>query len=256
MLTQEFQWSRSLTVLLLGLVPSHLRRLPWKLRARFLFALSFYPLISLTTCVGLLLPPIAAITGVPWVNANYFEFVLRWASITIWLFLMALVLRRQGLLRPNGTPLVSWENWLYVLARWPYIARGVTAAAVQRVRRRTVTFRITPKGTGGLEPLPVKTLIPYLLITGVLSTSGLIGEHTGDAVGYVFLCLLGSLFYAVVLLAVPLLHAREAAHGTGVSTALAIRRTVAVPVALGVAALVPLTVACVSYPAYFAGVYH
>jgi cellulose synthase (UDP-forming) len=256
MLTQEFQWSRSLTVLLLGLVPAHLRRLPWKLRARFLFALSFYPMISITTGVGLLLPPIAAISGVPWVNANYLEFVLRWAFITIWLFLITLVLRRRGLLRPTGTPLISWENWLYVLARWPYIARGVTAAVIQQVRRQPVTFRITPKGRDRLEPLPVTTLVPYLVISGVLSTSALIGEHTGsNAVGYVFLCLLGSLFYAVVSLAVPLLHAREAAQEIRVSTLLAIRRTVAGPVALGVASFIPLLTAIALYPAYFVYVY-
>ena len=36
MLVQEFQWSRSLTAVLLGLVPRNFRRLPWSLRLRFL----------------------------------------------------------------------------------------------------------------------------------------------------------------------------------------------------------------------------
>jgi len=256
MLVQEFQWSRSLTVLFLGLVPAHLRRLPWRLRLRFLFALTFYPLVVLTAGGGLLLPPIAAVTGVPWVNVNYVAFLMHWMTIPVWVLLIALLLRRRGLLRPRQSPILSWESWLYVLIRWPYIARGVLAAVVQQVRCRPVTFKVTPKVRDGLEPLTLGVLAPYLAITGGLSAAALIGERTGSAVGYVFLCLLGSLSYAMVSLAVPLLHAREAARDSGVGVLLAIRRTVAGPVTLGVAALIPLVVACISYPAYFAHLYH
>jgi cellulose synthase (UDP-forming) len=251
LLVQEFQWSRSLTVLFLGLVPAHLGRLPWKLRLRFLFALTFYPLIVLTTGAGLLLPPIAAVTGVPWVNVNYFTFLLHWLTIPVWVLLITLLLRRRGLLRPSRSPMLSWENWLYVLVRWPYIGRGVLAAVVQKVRRQVITFKVTPKARDGLEPLTLDVLAPYLVITVGLSAAALVGEETTNAVGYVFLCLLASLSYAVVSLAVPLLHAREAAREVGARALTAIRRTVAVPVALGLAALLPLTTAIALYPAYF-----
>jgi cellulose synthase (UDP-forming) len=251
LLVQEFQWSRSLTVLFIGLVPAHLRRLPWKLRLRFLFALTYYPLIVLTTGVGLLLPPIAAVTGVPWVDVNYVSFLLHWLAIPVWVLLIALLLRRRGLLRPERSPMLSWENWLYVLARWPYIARGVVAAVVQHVRRRPITFRVTPKAPGGLEPLALGVLAPYLVITVGLSTAALVGEARTSTVGYVFLCLVGSVSYAAVSIALPLLHAREAAREVGASALAALRETVAVPVALALAALVPLVTAIALYPAYF-----
>jgi cellulose synthase (UDP-forming) len=255
MLVQEFQWSRSLTVLFFGLVPAHLRRLPWSLRLRFLFALTYYPLLVLTSGVGLTLPPIAAITGVPWVNVDYVSFLLHWVTIPVWTLSIALLLRHRGLLRPRRSPILSWENWLYVLIRWPYIARGVLAAVVQRVRRRPVTFRITPKVRDGLEPLPLRLVAPYLVITVVLSTAALVGELTANAAGYVFLCLLGSLTYAVVSITLPLLHARETARAVGTAALAAVRQTVAVPLALAFAALLPLTTALVLYPAYFSRVF-
>ena len=42
MLVQEFQWSRSLTMVLLGLVPRNLRPLPWRLKLRLHVRLTFY----------------------------------------------------------------------------------------------------------------------------------------------------------------------------------------------------------------------
>ena len=64
MLTQEFQWSRSLTTLLYDLVPHHLRRMRPMLRMRFQYAVGYYPMLALATVTGLTLPPIAIATGV------------------------------------------------------------------------------------------------------------------------------------------------------------------------------------------------
>jgi len=52
MTVQEFQWARSLTTILLGLVPVNMRRLPMLLRLRFLYALSYYFLLVSTTLAG------------------------------------------------------------------------------------------------------------------------------------------------------------------------------------------------------------
>lgn len=254
MATQEYQWSRSLVTLLLGLVPGHLGRLSWRLRGRYLFALTYYPLLTLTTVIGLLLPPAAAVTGVPWVRVDYVQFLLHWLAIPVWLVLITVLLRRRGLLRPRRSPLLSWENCLYVLTRWPWIAWGVAAAALQRVRPRPVGFAVTPKSRDGLERLPTRLVLPYLVITVGLSTAALVGEASTRATGYVFLCLVGSLAYAVVSLAVPLLHAREAARALRTPLRSAVRRTVAVPVTAAVVALVPLSTAIALFPPHAAAV--
>ena len=100
MTVQEFQWARSLITILLDLVPRNIRRLPWSLRFRFIYALSFYFLLVSTTAAGITLAPIAAVTGLPWINVNYLVFLAHWWSISIWLILIAALLRHRRLLRP------------------------------------------------------------------------------------------------------------------------------------------------------------
>jgi hypothetical protein len=255
MLVQEFQWSRSLTTVLLGLVPRHLPRLPWKLRLRFLYALSYYVLLASTTVGGLALAPIAAVTGTPWINVNYLEFLLRWWSISVWVLALALLLRRRGMLRPRRAPIVSWENNLYALTRWPLIAWGVSAAVIQRIRPRPITFKVTPKSVGGLEPIPLRLTLPYLATNVLLAAASLYAETYTRAAGYVFLCLLGATTYAVVGLLVPLLHAGESARATGTRLLTATNRTVAVPLLAAVFAAVPVAIAIARYPAYASAVF-
>jgi len=250
MVVQEFQWSRSLTTVLLELVPKHLRRLPWRLRLRFLYALLYYVLLSVTTVIGVILPPVAAVSGLPWVRVNYVEFLLRWGIIATWLVAVTLLLRRRRLLRPVGARVVSWELWLYALARWPYIAHGVLAALRGRFWPRPVDFRVTPKSHGGLEPLPVRLIVPYVAIVLVLAGAAVIGELTTTTAGYVFLCLLGAGAYAVVALAVPALHAVETARAAGVPVGQAVRLTARRPLAVAALCLLPLTPAVVYYPVY------
>ncbi|MEU6259905.1 glycosyltransferase [Streptomyces sp. NPDC047043] len=252
MVTQEFQWSRSLVVMLLGMLPKHLRRMPGRLRLRFASALSYYPLLALTTTCGLLLPPVAAVTGIPWVDVDYLSFLGHFWAMSFFLVLLTMLLRRRGLLRPVDAPVLSWEGWLFALARWPYVACGAAVALMQRLRPKNVVFKVTPKSRDGMEPLPLRLMLPYLLITVVLSGSAVVGELTGPAVGYVFLCLLGSLSYALVTLAVGTLHIRETARSAGVGVHRALR-TAALPLTAGLLALVPLAWALLIFPVYLRG---
>ncbi|WP_445330496.1 glycosyltransferase family 2 protein [Streptomyces sp. GSL17-111] len=254
MVTQEFQWSRSLTVALLGLLPRHLARLPRVLRVRFTLVLVYYPLLAVTTTAGLALPPVAAVTGMAWINVNYFAFLAHFWVMSGALILLALLLRRSGLLRPPGAPVVSWEGWLFALARWPWVACGVGAAVLQRLRPRRIVFKVTPKSRDGLEPLPLRLVAPYLLITVTLASAAVVGELTGPAAGYVFLCMLGATSYAVLTLAVGWLHVTETARAAGVRLRRALG-TAALPLLAGTLALLPLALAYALYPAYLVGVF-
>jgi cellulose synthase (UDP-forming) len=251
MAVQEYQWARSLTTVLLGLVPRNIRRLRWRLRLRFLYALSYYGLLVSTTLVGLALPPVAAVTGRPWIKVNYGAFLLHWWSISLWLLLIALLLRRRGLLRPPRAPLVSWENWLYSLTRWPFVAFGICAAALMKIWPRDVVLKVTPKGSGGLERMPVRLVLPFAVVSVVASLSALFGErYDSRAAGYVGLSMLAALTYALVTMAVPVLHAREAATAAGASVIEALRRTVLGALSLAAVSLIPAVAAAVFYPAY------
>ena len=250
MVTQEFQWSRSLQTLAYGMVPAHLGRLPWRLRVRYGHALLHYALLAGTTIAGLGLPAVAAVTGLNWVHVNYVEFLLRWGSVAIWPLSIALLLRRRRLMRPATAPVLSWEAWLGALSRWPFVAWGVAAATVARFRPRAITFKVTPKSRDGLEPLPPGLILPYAVIVLAESSAALFGERTPAVAGYVFLCLLAGCTYAVVALAVVLLHAREAARAASVRFGTAVRATAVRPLLLGLAALLPLAVAAATYPSY------
>jgi len=250
MLTQEFQWSRSLTTLLYDLVPGHLGRLSWPLRIRFGYSLLYYTLLAVSVVGGLALPPIAAVTGAPWVDVDYLAFLAHWWPMSVVLIAITLVLRRRGLLRPVDAPVLSWENWLYALTRWPYNAWGVAAAMMQQIRPKPITFKVTPKSVDGLEPLATGLVLPFVVITTALSTAALVGEFSTTAVGYVGLSLLGALTYAVVSLAVCVLHAGEAARAAGERTRTALVATVRRPLTATFVALVPLVTAITLYPGY------
>jgi cellulose synthase (UDP-forming) len=250
MLVQEYQWSRSLITVLMGLVPRNLPRLRWRLRLRFIYSLSYYLLVVTTTLVGLVLPPIAAVSGQPWIRVNYLTFLLHWWSISLWLVLVTLLLRRRRLLRPPKAPLISWENWLYCFTRWPFIGMGVCAAILNKIRPRNVSFKVTPKGSGSLEPLPVRILMPYVVCSLLSSIAALVGEHGSGAPGYVFLSVLGALTYATALLAVPILHAREAAVAVGAPFRLAIRSTIRGPLIIAIGVMICAITAAGLFPAY------
>lgn len=261
MTVQEFQWSRSLTTVLLGLVPLNLRRLSWRLRLRFTYALSYYSLLVTTTVVGLALAPVAAVSGLPWINVNYLAFLAHWWAISIWLIAIVGLLRKRRLLRPPDAPLLSWENWLYSLARWPFVALGIGAAIVQLVRPRPVTFTVTPKAGAGaavMSPvrLPVKLVIPFAVISAASSAAAIAGEHLTSAAGYVFLSCVGGIVYAVVAAAIPVLHAGEVAasagSGDGVRrrTGTALRQTATAPIVLASLATAVSAVAVAGYPIY------
>jgi cellulose synthase/poly-beta-1,6-N-acetylglucosamine synthase-like glycosyltransferase len=246
MLTQEFQWSRSLTMVLFGLVPTHLRRMRGILKTRFGFSLAYYPISSAVISAGLILPPLAVLTGIQWVHVSYPSFILHLASVSVWLLLLVWLLRRRGLMRPATAPVLAWENWLFTLTGWPYVVRGVVAGIAGVIRPKPVTFKVTPKGMGGMPSLPTKLVAPYLGITLGLSAVAIYGELANRVIGYVFLCLMSSLSYAVVSVLVPLLHIRESARSVGARFTAAFP-TARLPFALGLATFLPLGFAIYKY---------
>ena len=256
MTVQEFQWSRSLTTILLGLVPRNLRRLPWRLRFRFLYALSYYSLLVSSTVVGLALGPIATVTEQPWINVNYLGFLAHWWSISIWFILITALVKRRGLLRPPHAPLVSWENWLYSLTRWPFVALGICAALLLYLRPKPVSFKVTPKQAGGLDPLPVKFVLPFTVISLLSSGAAIFGESvTTAAAGYVFLSTLGGAIYALVAILLPFRHATEVRNAAGISVLTALRGTAQAATFLAISACVLALAAIALYPQYAIGVF-
>jgi cellulose synthase (UDP-forming) len=249
MVTQEYQWSRSLVAMMFGMIPRHLPRLQLRLRLRFAIVLLYYPLLALGAIAGVALPAVAAMTGRVWVSVNYVAFLGHLWAMTIWLLLLLLLLRRRGLLRPHTAPVLSWELWLFMLARWPYVAWGVLGAIVQETLRRPIYFKVTPKDRTGHETLPMRLILPFVAIAVGLSSAAIVGELTGPSVGYVFLCLLGSTAYTLVSILVATLHVREAAKAAGTRLRSAFA-TASIPLLVSALPLLPLAAAITLFPAY------
>ncbi len=171
----------------------------------------------------------------------------------LWVFLLVVLLRRRGLWRPVDSPVVAWEVYLYTLAKWPYLARGVLAGIRQALRPGLpIVFAVTPKGGRGMEPLLLRLTAPYAVISLVGSSAVLYAERATPAFGYAFLSLILATSYAVVCLAVPILHALEAARTTGHGVAAALRPTAWAPTLVGVVVWIPLLVALFAFPGYVA----
>jgi cellulose synthase (UDP-forming) len=224
MVVQEFQWTRSLATLLCRVVPSHLGRLHWRLRLRYLYALLYHTALVVAIGCGLAAAVGTALAGPQWIGADPVRVLLYWLAISLWLVALTAVLRRRGLLRPADVPILSWDSWLYRLTRWPFIAWGVCTAAVQLLRPRPITFKVTPKTPDGLEPLPATVVAPFAVISVLLAGTALIGESsTGSGV---LVCLLGAVIYAAVTFTVCGLHAAEVAKATSVNLGRAISTVV------------------------------
>jgi cellulose synthase/poly-beta-1,6-N-acetylglucosamine synthase-like glycosyltransferase len=256
MLTQEFQWSKSLTVLLLKVVPYNFGCLGWAHRFRFIYAVFYYILVTVSMVTGILLAPIAAMTGRPWMEVNYIAFLLHWWLLSIWMILLVVLLKRCALLRPGNAPIISWESWLYMLVRWPYVAWGVWSAIMYSINPKPDTFRVTPKGPGELEPLPMKVMAPYIFITLLCSAAAITGEYTNNAAGYVLLSIGGAFTYSIICFLVPRLHAWEMTLRVGIYPLRALRKTSLMPYAIGLATALPATYAAIHYPAYAEHVFH
>jgi cellulose synthase (UDP-forming) len=209
LVTQEFQWSRSLVMLLLKYSPIFVPRLPMRLKFQFLFSQLWYPLFSLFMALMFAMPIIALARGENFVAVTYPGFLAHFAPLSVILVLMAYRWRASGTFRPCYAKILSWECMLFLFARWPWALAGTLAALRDWLTDSFVDFRITPKGTSEVDPLPVRVLAPY----GVLSIASvlpvLLVHDAGETRGLYIFAIVNSALYALLFLVIVVQHARE-----------------------------------------------
>lgn len=208
-LTQEYQWSRSLTTLLFTLTPKCWPFLPRRLKFQFAFAQLWYPIYATSLAVGLSLPIIALVRDVPWLNMSYADFL--WRSFLVDLVALCIIvwISRNGWFRPTNAKVISWETILFQIVRWPWVMLGVLNATLAWSMERELPFRVTPKGNQGPKPLPIKVVMPYLLLALVSALLVVVIHQVSYTHGYYFLALLNGSIYGVAALAIILAHMRE-----------------------------------------------
>jgi cellulose synthase (UDP-forming) len=208
-MTQEFQWSRSLTKLLLETTPHYWRGLRPHLRGQFLFAQLWYALFSTAVLVGFSLPLLALALDHPWLAMNYPVFLAATLGLALVTCLPVWCLRTWGCLRPVHAPLISWEVVLFTIARAPWVLLGVTQGVLSSFWARPISFKVTPKGADGHRSLPLVTLLPYGLLAA-LAIGAVVSLHrVYYAQGYYWLALVNGGFYVVAVAVILALHRWE-----------------------------------------------
>ncbi len=207
---QEFQWSRSLAVLLLTLTPKVFGKLSLRGKIQFLFAQLWYPLFAITMFIGVCLPIVAIILGQSLVNVSYLSYLVYSLPLHILVLLIILLLRLGGWLRPYNAPIISWEAILFQVSRWPWALYGTISAIHLVWSGKNIVFKVTPKGVGEDNTyVSAKFLVPYVLIVGVYLSVLTFLSPVKMVAGYYFFGILGVVSYTIVVFIIPWLHSRE-----------------------------------------------
>lgn len=209
LITQEFQWSRSVTRILLEHSPRHLGRIPARLRVQFIFSQLWYPLFSLFMALGVLLPIIGVIFRTPFANVSFPEFVPHALPMSLALMGNSLLWRAEGMYRPFDAKLVSWETMAFQFARWPWSLWGCICAVREHLSHTHVDFRVTPKGASEADPVPLVVMAPYGAIALVSALPSLLVNDAAAAAGFHLFALANAVVYAGLILLIIWRHRIE-----------------------------------------------
>lgn len=209
LVTQEFQWSRSLLTLLLRYSPRYLGRMPTRLKFLFLLCQSWYAFFALTMAMMYLVPILAITFDIRFADVTYPGFLGHSLPAVAVMVVFAYLVRSDGYFRPRNAKVIAWEKALFVVLQWPWVFWGCLLALRDRATGSFVDFRITPKGATGRSTLPGKIVALYALLAlgaliPVVAVDGL-----GQARGFYLLSLVNTVLYLCVLGVTVLGHIRE-----------------------------------------------
>ena len=213
-LTQEFQWSRSMMNVMLGVNGAYWTGLSLRAKLRLGFCQVWYPLFGVLMLASIVLPLAAVYTQTPLMHVGLGDFYRHILPALFVLIATVFWLRSLDWLRPRTARAVSWEAVLFQLIRWPWVLLGCVHAVVGRIAGREFGFKVTPKGRSGILPLPTRVVMPYLVIALVSALPMLLDLDAGEAAGYRLLALLNAGLYLAAAIAIVALHVREHPRGT------------------------------------------
>jgi cellulose synthase (UDP-forming) len=209
LVTQEFQWSRSLTTILLKYTPLYFGRLPIRLKLQFAFCQLWYPLFSLLMLVMYLLPLAALFLDTNLIGVTYPSFFAHISFLWIVLCVMSFWWRKQQWLRPSDVKMPNWESTTFLCARWPWSLIGTIAAVRDWTQGNTLDFRVTPKGRASAEPIPFRVLAPYVFLSLASGLPIVFLSNIKVAVGFYLFAGVNSALYALLLVVIIVMHRRE-----------------------------------------------
>jgi cellulose synthase (UDP-forming) len=209
LITQEFQWSRSLMTILLQYTSTYISRLPLALQFQFLFCQLWYALFSVFMLLAFLMPVLALAAGHPFAKVTLADFFLHSLPAEAIIVLLAWRWKSNDWLRPRNAKLFSWEALLFLHARWPWTLAGTLAAIWNRYSRAYVDFRVTPKGRTSSPSLPMWAVTPYAVLALVSGFSAIVFSDVQNAGGFYFFAIFNCALYSLLLVVVLVRHTLE-----------------------------------------------
>lgn len=208
-ITQEFQWSRSLMVLMLTEMPKYWRKLSRPLKIQFLFSQLWYPLFGINMLIGSALPLMAVISKQTWVSVSFIEFLLRSVPLTASILGVVWYLKRNGWLKPFYSPIISWEAMLFQLMRWPWALYGSVMGILLVLTKKKIEFKVTPKGNILPSSVDWSVLAPYYAMILISSLPVLLIRDAGHANGYIFFLIIQIISYVILIFSLILIQLHE-----------------------------------------------
>jgi cellulose synthase (UDP-forming) len=209
LVTQEFQWSRSLVAILLRYSPTYVPRLAGRKRFQFIFSQLWYPVFSGMMAIMYVMPIYALLSGNHLVNVTYVAYLVHILPLSATLIALAYWWRSTGLFRPRDARIVSPEGMAFIMLRWPWSLLGSIAAALDRLRGKVAPFKITHKGPRASARLPLRATQPYLLLSLIASIVAFAVDDPGTAGGFYLFNLVNAAVYGGLSVFVLIRHAHE-----------------------------------------------
>lgn len=209
LITQDYQWARSLVTLLFSFYPKHWAKLSIKEKAQFTFTQIYYPLGAAMWIISILLPIIALVTNEAPVKVEFLQFVLFAGVPSLISFMIFAYVLSTGNLRPRKVTIIGWENGIFELTRWPWIAIACLDAVVSLVSAKNHIFKVTSKGKASSFEMALITVSPYMFI-GSLSLLVSLVFNTNPALhGYLLFTQFIAFVYLSITLVILMLHLKE-----------------------------------------------
>jgi cellulose synthase (UDP-forming) len=156
-----------------------------------------------------LMPIVALARGQQYADVTLVDFYLHVGLAQVAILALAWCWYRSGWARPVDAKIISWEALLFLFAKWPWLIAGTLAAVRDSLTGSFVDFRITPKGRKSTDKVPLKVLLPYIVLSATSGLAVLVFDNVGDASGFYLFAIINCAIYAILVVAILVRHAIE-----------------------------------------------
>ncbi|SEO15725.1 cellulose synthase (UDP-forming) [Pseudorhodobacter antarcticus] len=209
LVTQEFQWSRSLVTILLRHTPRYFGRLQGRQKFQFVFSQLWYPIFAVFMAVMFAMPIAALVFDMRFADVTFPAFLGHMLPSVLVLISLAYALRADGFFRPKDAKVLGWEKAVFAAVQWPWVLLGCTMAVVDRMRGGFVDFRVTPKGDRAAALVPWQVVLPYLMLAVLSLLPVLLVQDVANSAGFYVFALINAALYCSVFAIIITCHARE-----------------------------------------------